>query len=328
MEPWKPGDRITAERLNQMMRVSPTLVVGTKGKPNPSKRPFMADYVCDGRADEQEIMAAIDDLPETGGRVLIMEGKYHLYDTIRVGRSNVILEGLGAGTFLYAYHSKPTILLLQVENVVLRNFRVHGYGDVITSRFWESYLRHALVENLQVKSMENHGMNLERMFDSQVRNCRDEGSAKCGIRMAVAERNVIAGCRIVGCGWSGVAGQDESHDNQIVGNYVVDCGWHGIHLRLGCDRWQIHGNYIWGCSRAEPDTYSGITIEGVGVFMDDNSIQFNVIRHGNRQKYGVLLAESKVQRTIVANNDLYSSGLSGAIQDNGTGTVYLGGNKT
>ena len=58
-----------------------------------------ADYICDGIADDMEIQLAIDNLPNEGGRVLLLEGTYITRAAIKL-RSNVTLSGSGASTII------------------------------------------------------------------------------------------------------------------------------------------------------------------------------------------------------------------------------------
>ena len=57
----------------------------------------LADYVCDGTADDVQIQAAIDALPATGGKIVLSEGTFQVAAEI-VLDSNVTIEGQGDGT--------------------------------------------------------------------------------------------------------------------------------------------------------------------------------------------------------------------------------------
>ena len=59
-----------------------------------------ADYVCNGVDDQVQIQAAIDALPDGGGRITLLDGKFNISDTIHLYRDvggwfNVFLEGQG-----------------------------------------------------------------------------------------------------------------------------------------------------------------------------------------------------------------------------------------
>jgi hypothetical protein len=65
-----------------------------------------ADYVCTGTNDQATINTAIQALPLTGGKVLLMEGHYMCQANLSVTgaeialRNGVCLEGMGAGTII------------------------------------------------------------------------------------------------------------------------------------------------------------------------------------------------------------------------------------
>jgi parallel beta-helix repeat protein len=75
---------------------SATIVVAASDSSEKSKA--QADYVCDGIADNEEIMAAINALPTAGGCVTLMEGTYQLSDRIypTTKKTNMWLIGYGA----------------------------------------------------------------------------------------------------------------------------------------------------------------------------------------------------------------------------------------
>ena len=94
----------------------------------------MADYICDGVADEVQIQAAIDALPAGGGRVVLSEGQFEISGDINL-RSNVVLVGQGTATILHLNgspdHSTPTlsnvnILIKDVSNVEVGGFSITG----------------------------------------------------------------------------------------------------------------------------------------------------------------------------------------------------------
>lgn len=64
------------------------------------------DYLCDGTADDVEINAAIQALPESGGEIRILDGIYQITETIVVNKPNVNIEGNGAATVLSARPQK------------------------------------------------------------------------------------------------------------------------------------------------------------------------------------------------------------------------------
>ena len=60
----------------------------------------IADYVCDGTADDVQIQAAINALPAGGGKVSLLEGAYTLASIVSRAIDNVAVEGCGESTYL------------------------------------------------------------------------------------------------------------------------------------------------------------------------------------------------------------------------------------
>ena len=58
------------------------------------------DYLCDGLNDQEEINAAVQALPGTGGEIVILDGVYYISAKIEVNKPSVKLLGNGNGTVL------------------------------------------------------------------------------------------------------------------------------------------------------------------------------------------------------------------------------------
>jgi parallel beta-helix repeat protein len=66
------------------------------------------DYLCDGTDDQEEIIQALNDLPATGGEVVILDGTYNITASIHIP-DNVSLRGNGNATILKRmYNSTDT----------------------------------------------------------------------------------------------------------------------------------------------------------------------------------------------------------------------------
>jgi parallel beta-helix repeat protein len=311
--PWKPGDRITAERLNQMIafkaRAGVTRVVAAYD----SLRPETADYICDGEDDQVEINKAIEDLPSIGGikmgRVVLLEGTYHLTAPIDI-KYPVILQGMGQGT-----------RILGEADCILLNFYSHWNQAAMDMQLWRGrYGVHmdcpyyALLVNLYIFSPYEHGINISRGYGPMIFGCKIFNAGKVGIELSYLDHATV------------------------VGNHIEDCGEHGIRLIYGSSNCIVAQNRIFRCSQAADNTYNGIHLQEIydltrGVYYGpcDNMIVENIVRHmgaEKQHKYGICVNHSSCLRNIVAHNDLYQSGRTGSLLDNGTDTYYFGGNKT
>jgi hypothetical protein len=314
--PWHPGDRITAERLNYMMKLKHggfTRVVAAKD----SLFPEMADYVCDGQADQDEINQAIKDLPSAGGRVVLMEGTYYLNvpegytkePVVVIDKPNVILQGCGQGTVIYE----------------------EGYGAMIGIYASNVALMDMLIKGIFPAAGRQGGIGpqAENVSDVLFHNVHVMNTMARGFRLYNVDRATIANCRVYQVFEEGM---EIIGSNRVLvfGNRIQRAYYEGIELEGPCNFCIVAHNWIEDCSRYLPNHSSGIALrhwteDNVGPC--DCMVVGNIVR-GTLHDYGVKITGAPCQRNIVAHNDLYQSGSVGAILDNGTDTVYFGGNKT
>ncbi|MCL0029783.1 right-handed parallel beta-helix repeat-containing protein [Dehalococcoidia bacterium] len=114
-----------------------TIVVAASNSSPQSKA--QADFVADGVDDQVTIQAAIDALPAGGGKVLLLEGTFHIAATLTIARSNITLEGVGPttiirlkdgtittpGTAFFILDIRGTSLA-PLENIRVANFTIDG----------------------------------------------------------------------------------------------------------------------------------------------------------------------------------------------------------
>jgi hypothetical protein len=130
-----------------------------------------ADYLADGTADNVEIQAAIDALPDAGGKVVLSEGTFNVAVAIEY-RSYVTVEGQGYGwqgngaTVL-----KPSANINVFDNpeeetkfgVALKGFTINGDGPNRSSgigiRVYRS--RWGVFENIQIYRTKDEGILID-----------------------------------------------------------------------------------------------------------------------------------------------------------------------
>ena len=113
-----------------------------------------ADYVCNGVDDQVEIQEAIDALPSSGGKVLLMAGTYILSDYISLDNYTT-LQGQGAGNTI-------------ITGKVVRGISVN---DIV-------------VRDLQVKNGSPHCIDFENVYGGLIENCIVEHAADDGIAVS------------------------------------------------------------------------------------------------------------------------------------------------
>jgi parallel beta-helix repeat protein len=103
------------------------------------------DYLCDGTDDQEEIIQALNDLPETGGEVVILDGTYNITASINIPKNNVSLRGNGNATILKRMYdstdtaSGPTarglITLSEKSSCKIQDLQIDGNGTTYTASY-------------------------------------------------------------------------------------------------------------------------------------------------------------------------------------------------
>ncbi len=122
--------------------VGGTLLVAAHNATAEHKR--AANYVCDGRADDVEIQAAVDALPSSGGMVVLSEGTFSLDAQISKAGDNVCIAGAGPATRLNLDGSTAVITAAAQNRWLLINFETDaggvniGTGSGSVARVWDN----------------------------------------------------------------------------------------------------------------------------------------------------------------------------------------------
>lgn len=90
---------VTATQLGVTAKRTCTLVVGTSTAGWTAED---CDYLCDGVNDQVEIQEALDSLPETGGKIVVLSGTYKINNQIQISTSKTTLAGMGSSTVFKA----------------------------------------------------------------------------------------------------------------------------------------------------------------------------------------------------------------------------------
>jgi hypothetical protein len=211
--------------------------------------------------------------------------------------------------------------------------KVYGETDCILLNFYSNWNQAALDMRLWKG---RNAIWMDCPYYALLANLYIDSPSEHGIAIFRGYGPMIFGCRIFGAGGDGIWLQYLDHA-VVAGNHIEACGRHGIELVSPCYNVIIAQNKIFGCSQSADNTYNGIHLQEVlslpdGVYYSpcDNMIVENIVRHmggAKQHKYGICVNHRSAQRNIVAHNDLYQSGRTGSLLDNGTDTYYFGGNK-
>lgn len=296
-----------------------------------------ADFVCDGVDDQEEINNAINSLPAGGGRVVLLEGTYHLTAPIKILKSNVVLEGNGWNTVLFLENgSNCNMIEIGDGTVSIRGIRIKGLkidgnganqsaGDVI-------YV---------------HGASGSEIYDVLIKNCyvldgyntiiSISYGKRCAIRnnLLYASANLGAFTMIYGeyCDslkivanelYSEEWGVDygiylfESSNFRIEENDTKDFGTYHIYLDT-CDKglvaetimndagYATYGIYALDVKNAEfkKNIIDGVTTYGIYVDGGEkNIIASNIINGRSRAVYGIYVYDC--YNSQIKNNVIYA----------------------
>ena len=114
---------------------SATLVIAASDSSAKSKA--QADYVCGGTADNVEIQAALDALPDAGGEIHLLEGTYQLAATVTRAIDNVTISGCGYSTYVKYNNSSFLFSVGSQANWLFSNMRIdYGYLEIGSATQW------------------------------------------------------------------------------------------------------------------------------------------------------------------------------------------------
>ncbi len=231
-----------------------TLVVAASNSGAKSKA--AADYVCDGTSDQTEINNAITALPSVGGKVLLLEGTYNISGTITVGKANVTVEGMGAGTVLKR-KTTSDLIKINANNCALSYFCIDG-ADTTTSNSvggissdYGPMISHLTISEYGAAIRVNNG--------AVITGC--VLSTKSFVCVFAGTDCIIAHNRINGTD-NPVQGIQVYGKTAVIGNYIDSTG---IGIQTYNQYNKIADNFITGCTKS-------INVEGTYNDISDNFI--------------------------------------------------------
>ena len=239
---------INGQKIPLTARKTATKVVGTTKS---GHTVVDCDYLCDGTADQDEIIKAILSLPTNGGKVILLEGTYNFDNILKINKSNVTIEGMGRGNTVIRTTSTATILVqFQQKNCSIKNLSViaepaSGRGAVgIHCDTGSDFTTISDVEINKFSWGINSGSN--HNIINRVYACND-----CNLGIFIAGNyNTVSNCHCVDCNEAGIDLQGSY--NQVCGNYVVrssnsySTSQHSIRAKNTSTNCYVTDNYIPG----------------------------------------------------------------------------------
>jgi len=300
---------------NLLSKSVATIVVAASNSKNKEK----ADYVCDGTADEEEINAAINALPSSGGTVLLLEGTYNVASPITILSSNVVLAGVGHATKLFLTNGANCHVVevgdgsSPISNCVVRDLQVDGNKDNQTSTMKGIYLHgepgakvtNSAVINCYVHDCYKYGIYVYLADYCKIVNNICENTVLWGIHTSNSRYDEIIGNLCNSCGSGiGVA----SSGNLVVGNICYSCSpYYGLGI-LGAYDCVVVGNIVQGSGSDGINLYNAYRCVVVGNKSRDNG------------GYGINISNSGCNQNLIGKNHL-TGNTAGSLNDAGTDTV-------
>lgn len=208
-----------------------------------SKHKNTADYHCNGTNDQTVIQQAIDALPSTGGKIVLLEGTYNISGQINVNKPNVTICGMGNSTVLNckqgiwgiaATQPNFTVANLKMTFDTYNSTSICIYASGSRCKFENLDLSnavygincgggHSIIHNVTATD-NNINIHLGSAYNI-VSDCYSEDAKETGIRVE-GICNIVTGCHISDAGTYGIlvtsGGGSKVADNIIIRDSYSD----------------------------------------------------------------------------------------------------------
>ena len=183
------------------------------------------DFLCDGTADNVEIQNAINALPSSGGKVILLEGTYNTTANITMSKSNVTVCGMGAATIIKRSQKYEPMISLHAANCKICDFVVDGnFDSFYTSGFPISVKIRASYCTVSDMEIKDGGQGI--YFDGS------------------ASYTLISHNQITSCSGNAILAPSSSTPALIIGNYI-SAGVYGVESAVGAS---VIGNIFDSCN--------------------------------------------------------------------------------
>ena len=268
----------------------------------------------DGTGDFDNIEAAINDLPDTGGEVFIKEGNYTISAAIVISKSNISIKGTGKGTNIISGTADAIFVFSSVSNIKISGILFTGFGNDLSSvgivfqTVTNSVIKDCFFENMGNDTIGLSSSSSENLIESNNIGSTFSGT---GILISSSDNNVISKNYVDGNTVS--IGLTSSNNNTITNNKGASSTGVGVFL-------DTSNNNVVSNNDLVSQSSDGITITS----SDNNSILSNNINNGSA--FGINITNAASDNNILSGNNLKNNS-SGAFNDDGTNT-QIGHNVT
>ena len=242
-----------------------------------SKHNITADYHCNGTNDQTVIQQAIDALPSTGGKIVLLEGTYNISGQITVNHPNVTICGMGNNTILKAAKSSSTLTMLRcsnhsgfkISNLVM-DFENNSSAQCIGIQLYVS--GHSTIENISILNNKGNGIEWYKCDYT-----RFNGVSFVNVRQCIWDRgynhsSIFSGV-IIDTATNGIVLETNSELNQIDGCIVRYATGKGISSDSAYT--MINDNIVYGCGVGITANGNCSTVSGNNACDNDTGISIN-----------------------------------------------------
>lgn len=281
------------------------------------------DYLCDGTNDQEEIIQALNDLPATGGEVVILDGTYNITASINIPKDNVSLRGNGNATTLKRMYnstntdSGPTarglITLNGKSGCKIQGLQIDGNKATYTASHNFGIYLYSSSDNTVTDNTCNNSSYGILLYSSSNNNtitgntCNNNSNN--GIRLeSSSNNNTITGNT---CNSNNYGIYLYSSSNNTVTSNTCNNNATGIHLSLSSNNNTVTGNT---CNNNATGIYLSLS--------SNNTVTGNTCNNNNN--YGIYLSSSNNNNTITGNTCIRGTGQPSDYTSSQY-TIYLSG---
>jgi parallel beta-helix repeat protein len=238
------------------------------------------------------------------------------------------------------------IELTDVSNSIIRDLYVDAMKG--TGILVKTSCSKVFVDTCEISGCDGAGISLDTCgVDNVVSKCYSATNNN-GIELATVDRCTVTGNHCISNAAVGlfayvVTNSNIDHNilssNTQVGLYLYQCSEDNVSNNTSSDNGQtgitlydtghcnVIANNCTGNGTSSNAAYDNISLVGDS---DYNNVQCNITRKGaagNKPAYGLGIRDATCNANLCTNNDLYDGGVTGALNNSGTGTVTTAGNR-
>ena len=181
-----------SERRSLVSGTCATIIIAANNT-TPEWVKYSADYICSGTNDNITIQNAVNSLPNTGGKIILLNGNYKISAQININKPNVSIEGMGNSTEIsVSAESKINIFSVSKRKFCLSKVYItnSSYSYNVIGSTEQSYS--VIIEDIEVNDNKlDYMCNINYLNNSRISNCYISGSNAGLIRVNTSGSNTI-----------------------------------------------------------------------------------------------------------------------------------------